>query len=177
MFIMVSLKIEIRKRDVTWVVLLIVVLAVGVGYAYGSSNPSVIGHSWGEVECNDCIGASNIATDAVGNSELIDNPSFSSISLGWVSRSDWPSGGTLSCVTKEATGSYSAHYGRTNVQADCPQGYIATGGGCNVGLLSCLATYSCGPSENGWSGYWEARNNPDGSVRAVSVKVRCCKIE
>ncbi len=52
---MVSLKIEVKKRDITWVVLLGVVLLVSVAYAYGSSSPSVMGHSAGEIEVNDAF--------------------------------------------------------------------------------------------------------------------------
>ena len=69
---MVSLKIEVRKKDVTWVVLLVAVLVVGVVYAYGTSNPSVMGHSAEEIEvtnafCNKITGH-NCGVDNVGSS-------------------------------------------------------------------------------------------------------------
>lgn len=71
MFIMVSLKIEVRKKDVTWVVLLVAVLIVGVVYAYGTSNPAVMGHSLGEIE-----GLGNLATkDSISWSEISGIPS------------------------------------------------------------------------------------------------------
>ncbi|MFH1521400.1 MAG: hypothetical protein ABIF18_00415 [archaeon] len=47
---MVSLKLEVKKKDLTWLVPLFVVLVVGIVYAYGTSNPEVMGHSAGELE-------------------------------------------------------------------------------------------------------------------------------
>lgn len=50
---MVSLKLEVKKKDLTWLIPLFAVLVVGVVYAYttdGSGNPSVMGHSAGEIE-------------------------------------------------------------------------------------------------------------------------------
>ncbi len=47
-FIMV--KIELRKRDFVWVGLIIVLMFVGLGYAYGGNNPPTMGHSGSEIE-------------------------------------------------------------------------------------------------------------------------------
>ena len=63
---MVSLKIELGKKNVTWVVLLIAVLVVGIVYAYGGSSPSVMGHSIDEIS-----GLGSLATkDSVSWSEI-----------------------------------------------------------------------------------------------------------
>lgn len=47
---MVSLKIDVGKRDFIWIGLLVVLLGVGVVFAYGGSQPSVMGHSAGELD-------------------------------------------------------------------------------------------------------------------------------
>ena len=51
---MVSLKIDFRKRDFVWLGLVVVLLGVGVVFAYNSDmgvgTPSVMGHSAGELE-------------------------------------------------------------------------------------------------------------------------------
>ena len=73
---MVSLKIEMGKKNITWVVLLVAVLIVGVVYAYGGSNPVIHGHSINEIE-----GINNYATK-----DYVDNL-FSS-----VPSSSWPAG-------------------------------------------------------------------------------------
>lgn len=75
---MVSLKVEVKKKDVTWVVLLVAVLVVGVVYAYGGSNPKVMGHSAGEIEGleelmipSDAIMAFDLSTCPEGWTELV----------------------------------------------------------------------------------------------------------
>ena len=46
-------KIDLGKRDVVWIGLIIVLIGVGFGYAYttdGSGNPAVMGHSVDEID-------------------------------------------------------------------------------------------------------------------------------
>jgi hypothetical protein len=49
---MVKLEFEVTRRDCFWVGLVVVLIGVGVVYAYGSANPSVMGHSAEELEIN-----------------------------------------------------------------------------------------------------------------------------
>jgi|GEM_PF-4366938 hypothetical protein len=55
------MRIDIGKRDFVWVGLIIVVLIIGFGYAWGTSNPSVMGHSSGEIDITDefCVQITN----------------------------------------------------------------------------------------------------------------------
>jgi hypothetical protein len=67
------MKIEINIENKHILVLLAfiaVVSGIGLVIAYGGSQPSDAGHSWGEVECNDCITAQNIGPSAVGADEI-----------------------------------------------------------------------------------------------------------
>ncbi|MFH1522116.1 MAG: hypothetical protein ABIF18_04120, partial [archaeon] len=60
---MVSLKLEVKKKDLTWLIPLFVVLVVGVVYAYNSeADPSVMGHSAEELD----LGPISISGDNVG---------------------------------------------------------------------------------------------------------------
>ncbi len=65
---MVEVKFRLGKRDSIWIGLIVVLFFVGFGYAYGGSNPSIMGHSAGEINTGcaagefldgvgDCIGA------------------------------------------------------------------------------------------------------------------------
>ncbi|MCK4649750.1 hypothetical protein KAT36_00820 [Candidatus Pacearchaeota archaeon] len=69
---MVSLKIEVKKKDVTWAVFLVVMLAVGVVYAYGTSNPSVMGHSWREINFDDDFCKYVTGSNCVGGGACVD---------------------------------------------------------------------------------------------------------
>lgn len=67
------MKIEIHIENKHILILLAfiaVVSGIGLVIAYGGSQPSVMGHTWGEVECNDCITAQNIGPGAVGSDEI-----------------------------------------------------------------------------------------------------------
>jgi len=95
-------KIEFEKRDFVWVGLIVVLLGVGFGYAYGGGEPAVMGHDVGELELglseslndshimNDSLTRVSLANDSVGNDEMINDPSFDSITLGGVNRNSWP---------------------------------------------------------------------------------------
>ena len=43
-------KVEFGKRDFIWIGLIVVLLGVGFGYAFGGSEPAVMGHDVGELE-------------------------------------------------------------------------------------------------------------------------------
>jgi len=47
---MVKLSLEMKKRDVVWVSLVIVLLGVGVVFAFGTNDPVTFGHSAGEID-------------------------------------------------------------------------------------------------------------------------------
>jgi len=48
--VMVSVKINFRKKDFVWVSLVIVLIGVGFSVAFGGTEPAVMGHSIGELE-------------------------------------------------------------------------------------------------------------------------------
>jgi len=43
-------KVEFEKRDFIWIGLIVVLLGVSFGYAFGGSEPAVMGHDIGELE-------------------------------------------------------------------------------------------------------------------------------
>jgi len=47
---MVEVKFRLAKGDFFWIGLVVVLLGVGFGYAYGGNDPAVMGHSSGEIE-------------------------------------------------------------------------------------------------------------------------------
>ncbi|MCD4771509.1 hypothetical protein K8R30_03790 [archaeon] len=47
---MVSLRVDVSKKDFVWIIPLVTILIIGISYAYGTSEPSVMGHSTGELE-------------------------------------------------------------------------------------------------------------------------------
>ncbi len=127
---MVSLKIELGKKNITWVVLLVAVLVVGVVYAYGTSNPAVMGHSAGEIEvdnafCNKITGH-NCGTDTDDQKLSIVGQKLSLTDGGSVSL---PGGFFSSVITKtcSSSGQYYA-----SCSAICPTGTTLIGGGCRV---------------------------------------------
>ncbi|MCD4771112.1 hypothetical protein K8R30_01715 [archaeon] len=52
---MVEVKFGIKKRDFFWMGLIVILLGVGLGYAYGTSDPVVFGHSVDEFEIDDAF--------------------------------------------------------------------------------------------------------------------------
>ncbi|MCD4771462.1 hypothetical protein K8R30_03535 [archaeon] len=66
---MVSLKIKVNKKDFIWVGLIVVLLGVGFGYAYGGGNPAIMGHSAGELEIVD---TNTNAVTACPNNQFLD---------------------------------------------------------------------------------------------------------
>ncbi|MFH1521624.1 MAG: hypothetical protein ABIF18_01570 [archaeon] len=116
---MVSLKLEVKKKDLTWLMPLVAVLVVGVVYAYtidGSGNPSVMGHSAGELEitdafCNsitghDCGVDVSASTECTGTDVYLDgegNCDSIVVGGGWVS--------VFSSSTATSIPSFRATYG------------------------------------------------------------------
>jgi hypothetical protein len=67
-------KFELVKRDFVWIGLIVVLIGIGFVYAYGGSQPSVVGHSSGEIVvdnalCNRIMGqdCGGIVVDAGSN--------------------------------------------------------------------------------------------------------------
>jgi len=53
-------KIELGKGDFIWIGLIVVLLGVSFGYAFGGSEPAVMGHSGGELDISDlALGGTN----------------------------------------------------------------------------------------------------------------------
>jgi len=50
----VKLKLEVKKKDLIWVGLIIVIVGIGLVVAYGGSQPTVVGHSLGEITMPSC---------------------------------------------------------------------------------------------------------------------------
>ena len=69
-----ELVLRITEKSALMILLAIVaVSSAGLVFAYGGNTPSAMGHTWGEMECSDCILSGNIATGAVGSSEIDDS--------------------------------------------------------------------------------------------------------
>jgi hypothetical protein len=64
---MVEVKFDLVKRDFFWIGLIVVLFAVGFSYAYGGSSPSVMGHSWEEIEITDEMCNYIAGDDCAGN--------------------------------------------------------------------------------------------------------------
>lgn len=73
---MVEVRFRLVKRDFLWMGLIVVLLGVGFAYSYGTSDPVVFGHSFGELsDCGDneylrgdggCANASYIVAEGGG---------------------------------------------------------------------------------------------------------------
>jgi hypothetical protein len=88
---MVEVKLSLMKRDFVWIGLIVVLLGVGFGYAYGGSEPSVMGHSAGEIEESDPtvlasvkngVSWNEIAGKPAGFADGVDNVGGGSVGLG-----------------------------------------------------------------------------------------------
>ena len=105
---MPSLKIELGKKNITLIVLLVAVLVVGVVYAYGTSNPAVFGHNWEEINFNNAF-----CNEIMGHDCGVDNV-----------------GGGFSNVVIKSCSSSGQYY--ASCSASCPAGTMLIGGGCRV---------------------------------------------
>ncbi len=69
------MRIEINIRNSHFLVILLFIIAVsavGLVVAYGGINPSVMGHSWGEISCPGCITNTNLAGNSVTGAKIQD---------------------------------------------------------------------------------------------------------
>ncbi len=67
-------RISINEKHLVLILASISVLAcIGLVVAYGTSNPSVMGHTWGEIECSGCITSADIGDGQVASADLADN--------------------------------------------------------------------------------------------------------
>jgi hypothetical protein len=65
---MVEVKFSLRKRDFVWFGLFVVLIGFGTVYGYGSMvGPSVLGHTWGEINFNDDFCRYVTGDDCVGD--------------------------------------------------------------------------------------------------------------
>ena len=96
-------KIEFGKRDFVWIGMIVVLACVGFGYAYGGSEPAVMGHSAGELEVTDTnaktVCGNNLFLDGDGQCRttaqiVADGGGSGTISCNWVG---WREGGDTNC--------------------------------------------------------------------------------
>jgi hypothetical protein len=66
-------KIGFEKRDLVWIGLIVVLIGIGFVYAYGGSEPSVVGHSASELEEEDPTVIVSVK-DGVSWDEVSDKP-------------------------------------------------------------------------------------------------------
>jgi len=98
-------KIELGKRDFVWIGLIVVLLGVSFGYAYGGGEPAVMGHDVGELDGVCLSDGSNCDV----NRSYVDNMS----------------GGSLSCTT-ETCSQYTSAGG---CSVSCPSDSVVVGCG------------------------------------------------
>lgn len=66
-----KIEINIDRRIGLYIIFTMVTLfLVSYAVAYGGSDPSFVGHTWGEMECSGCIDTSDIADGAVTNDKV-----------------------------------------------------------------------------------------------------------
>ena len=140
-----NFKVEYNNRTLyTLVAIGILIVAGWVVWAYTIpgetsmyNNPSVMGHSWDEMECNDCINLNNIGPDAVGSSEIVD---------GSISNSDIDSSEVQQRVTGNCNGQVVVGIGQDG-QVQCEQDNVGESILCPSCGGSCWSTQetSCSP--------------------------------
>lgn len=81
---MVSLKIEVGKRDITWMVFGVAILIISFGYAYSNTEgvPSVMGHSLNEIDLPNCSNG-QFLEKTVSGWGCSDNSEVFSMSCNW----------------------------------------------------------------------------------------------
>ena len=66
-----ELRINIGEKSAVLILIAASVLAcMGIVFGYGTSTPSIMGHSWDEIECSGCIQTDDIASGAVTSSKI-----------------------------------------------------------------------------------------------------------
>jgi len=70
------MEVTIRISDKTAFLLLIgicVVSAVGMVVAYGTGDPTMVGHTWDEITCDGCVATGNLADGSVTSPKIPNN--------------------------------------------------------------------------------------------------------
>ncbi|MCD4771346.1 hypothetical protein K8R30_02915 [archaeon] len=98
-------KVEFVKGDFIWIGLIVVLLGVGFGYAFGGNEPAVMGHDVGELD-GVCL---SDGTNCDVDKDYVDSVS----------------GGSLECVSR----SCSQYTSSGGCSVTCPSGYLVTGCG------------------------------------------------
>src|SRR4030042_4308064 len=124
------MRIEINIRNSHFLVILLFIIAVsavGLVVAYGGINPSVMGHSWGEISCPGCITNTNLAGNSVTGAKIQDG----TVTGADIQDSSIASGDIASIDGTKVTG--------TVPNADTVDGYHASswGGVCNPVYSAC----------------------------------------
>lgn len=141
---MVKLTLEMKKRDVVWVSLVVVLISVGVVFAYGTYDATEFGHTVGEIDGLSSGGAFSYASSrSVTNTAIIsaiDSITLSNLNVGDIVRAE------LSCSARAWSGTVTAWVelsgGLANVLTEPSQirwisgmsSYYSSGGGTSVGL-------------------------------------------
>jgi len=69
-----EVRISIGERKLMLLLAVIIAVStVGLVMGYGGSNPQVVGHSWDEMSCSNCITNANLADNSVTGSKIADN--------------------------------------------------------------------------------------------------------
>jgi len=135
-----ELRVAIDDRKFMFLLaLLIGISAVGLVVAYGGTQPSVMGHTWGEVDCNPCIRTSNIFDSQITGAKIADG----TITSADVSSID---GSRITGTVPYASSAGSAGnadtvdgYHASSFFITCPCGtcWSTTDTGCEGGVIMC----------------------------------------
>jgi len=177
------MKIEVnieKKYALAILGLLIVIASLITGYAFTQSGtggtPSNMGHSVDEIDWSKTI---NSNLNVQGNLNLNGNLSSSGVCIAGNCKTNWSqvstSGGALSCTTAQ-----SAEFcgPSSSGVANCPPGYLVTGGGYGRTKWAGRAAYNSfdrtePAGEGGWS-ILVSGNNYAGDCWVAYA--RCCKL-
>ena len=89
-------KLELGKRDLVWMGLIVVLLGIGFAYGFGGNDPAVMGHSADEIEVDDILCNKITGTDCrdVANNTVLECVTVT-CSTGWACAAKCPSGYTM----------------------------------------------------------------------------------
>ncbi|NPE26565.1 hypothetical protein HNV12_01010 [Methanococcoides sp. SA1] len=184
---MVEVKFRLQKRDFVWMGLIVVLLGVGFVFAYGSSNPSVMGHSTGEMSyrsmCEGACDSPSIDRPGGGVGQVVvDDPFYvsnnmyvggkfaaASVSDAFCRLITGHNCGAVAIVPQRVVGT-TRDLGNSASYSDavCPSGKVLVGGGCQ-----CLDNSNAGA----WNNYpvdsrtWRCYMNPCGNAKAYALCV------
>ena len=145
------MKIEINIQSSHVLIILLFITAasaIGLAAAYGGTQPNVMGHTWGEMECAGCIINSNLADNSVTGAKIVD----STITNADISPTAAIAGSKITGTVPNAQNAQTI--GGIGIGNSL---YIAAAG-CGGGVstaATCATTYSCtGCSEAGCSTWY-----------------------